>query len=92
MKAFGLNALAISDVVGAVSLTARPPFFGAFDLAGTLAIGDVSDPDRIVGKIALRLDMANPTRNFFSGDVSKLTIGSILGVCKCVRLSKSQCH
>ncbi len=74
-RAFGIPGFAIADVVGEVQVSAKS-LFGALELGGTLVIGKPADA--IKGKIYFRVDATTPTRNYFFGSVSTLTIGKIM--------------
>jgi hypothetical protein len=77
-NAFGIKKLSIGDMVGEVTLMARVPWLAALELGGTLGIGDLSDNERIVGKIYFRVDVQSPSSNYFFGSVTRVTIGSLL--------------
>lgn len=75
--AFGIQRLTISNVMGEIGVTIRPPWLAVLALGGTIRIGDVNDPSPIVGKLYFRIDTTDPTQNYFFGSVEQLTFGNI---------------
>jgi hypothetical protein len=69
----------LGNIIGAVQLTARPPWFASLTLGGTIAIGDPHN-EPITGKVYARVDIANPANNYFYGQVTTFTVGKVLNV------------
>ena len=79
-NAFGLSFLSLGDLHLLISIAPQPIAITQLELGGSAKIGLIDNPTAKLIKAVMYfgIDLANPVNNYFFGNVSKLTLPSVL--------------
>ena len=79
-NAFGLSFLSLGDLHLLIAIAPQPIAITQLELGGSAKIGLIGNPNAELIKAAMYfgIDLANPVNNYFFGNVSKLTLPSVL--------------
>lgn len=75
--AFGIKRLTISNVLAEVGVMSLAPFLYDIGAGGVISIGDRNDPNPMSGSIYFRVNLKDPSENYFFGKIVGATLGNI---------------